>query len=87
MGLDPLPDNLFSSLDLSKKKAILNLFKSNFPEYLTHYANQCLRYYGGKATFPNGNPTIHCQEMMNSELAAPFLGTDKVEEFNRARKI
>ena len=84
---DPLPDAVFSSLDLTKKKVILNHFKQNFPEYLDFYAAQCTLYYGGKHTFPQGNPTIHCQDLMNSELAAPFLGKEKVEEYNRVRKI
>lgn len=86
-NLDPLPDAIFSSLDLAKKKVILNHFKQNFPEYLDYYANQCTLYYGGKQSFPQGNPTIHCQDLMNSELAAPFLGKEKVDEYNRVRKI
>ena len=86
-ALDPLPDSLFSTLDLAKKKVILSHFKQNFPEYLDYYASQCTQYYGGKQSFPQGNPTVHCQDLMNSELATPFLGKEKVDEYMKVRKI
>lgn len=85
--LDPLPDYLFTTLDNSKKKAILRHFKSNFPEYMTFYANQCLKFYQGKEIFPQGNPTIHCQDFMNSELAPEFLEKDKIDNFQKTRHI
>ncbi len=85
--LDPLPDTLFSTLDQTKKKAILNHFKQNFPEYLEFYSHQCVNYYGGRGQYPNGNPAIHCQNLMNSELAVPVFGQEKVNEFMKVRKI
>lgn len=85
--LDPLPDDLFSSLDVMKKRAILNQFKSNFPEYMNFYAKQCIEFYGGKGSFPSGNPTIHCQDIMNSELAVEFIEADLIQKYQSVRKI
>ena len=86
-ALDPLPDELFASLDDAKKRAVLNHFKSKFPEYLYYYADQCLVYYGGKTAFPNGNPTMKCQNLMESPEAKALIGTDKVERFQQYRSI
>ncbi|HXH29428.1 MAG TPA: hypothetical protein VNJ01_01325 [Bacteriovoracaceae bacterium] len=85
--LDPLPDTIFSSVDKSKRKVLLLHFKAHFPEYLEHYAEQCILFYGGKKSFPEGNPTIHCQDLMNSELAVPLLGETRVKRFQQVRKI
>lgn len=85
--LDPLPDAIFGSLDQIKKRAILNHFKNKFPEYLYHYANQCLLYYEGKTTFPLGNPTMKCQDLMENETARELIGADKVQQFQKIRSI
>jgi hypothetical protein len=86
-NLDPLPDELFSSLDELKKKAILSHFKSNFPEYLDFYTRQCIEFYAGKGSFPNGNPTIHCQNMMSSELAPQIIDAELIKRYHDAKKI
>lgn len=85
--LDPLPDTLFASMDESKKKVIGAHFKANFPEYFDFYSDQCVLFYGGKDSFPSGNPTIHCQELMNSELAPMLLPIDKIKRYQDVRKI
>lgn len=85
--LDPLPDELLSSLDASKRRVILNHFKFHFPEYLSFYADQCLSYYGGKGSFPQGNPTMNCQSLMNLDNAASLIGEDKVQHFQKVRSI
>jgi hypothetical protein len=86
-GLDPLPDELFASLDNAKKRAVLNHFKTKFPEYLYFYADQCLVYYGGKTAFPNGNPTMKCQNLMDSSEASALIGSEKVQKFQQLRSI
>ncbi len=86
-GLDPLPDELLSTLDQKKKRVILSHFKGNFPEYLDFYVNQCLLFYGGKGSFPQGNPTVHCQEFMQEEMAPHYLGSDKIQLYQNIRKI
>lgn len=86
-GLDPLPDAIFSSLDQTKKRVILNHFKTYFPEYLDYYTDQCVEFYGGKGSFPSGNPTIHCQQFMNSELAPQIIDDFKIKKFQEVLKI
>lgn len=85
--LDPLPDQLIGSLDQFKKKAILSHFKANFPEYLDFYTSQCVHFYGGKASFPKGNPTMHCQDLMRSELAPTLLDQGQIKRFQEVHKI
>jgi hypothetical protein len=85
--LDPLPDSILGSLDLTKQRVVLKHFKSYFPEYLDFYMDQCVKFYSGKETFPDGNPTLHCQEFMSSELA-PFIIDDfKIRKYHEVRKI
>jgi hypothetical protein len=85
--LDPLPDDLMGSLDQIKKRAVLSHFKENFPEYFDFYAHQCLAYYGGGGKFPRGNPTIHCQDFMKSDLAPEIVGAEKVKKFLEIKKL
>ena len=85
--LDPLPDHIFKTLDETKKKVVLRHFKTYFPEYLDHYTDQCVNYYGGLGAFPSGNPTIHCQEFMNSELAPLIIDDFKIKKYQEVRKI
>lgn len=85
--LDPLPDAIFGSLDLTKKRVILNHFKKNFPEFLDFYADQCVLFYGGKGNFPQGNPTIHCQDLMNSDMASELLDETRLQNYRNVRKI
>lgn len=85
--LDPLPDAILSSLDQAKKRVILKHFKTYFPEYLDHYTNQCVEFYGGKGSFPAGNPTIHCQEFMKSDLAHEIIDDFKIKKFEQVFQI
>jgi hypothetical protein len=85
--LDPLPDAIFSTLDQTKRRVVLNHFKTYFPEYLDHYTDQCVKYYGGKGSFPSGNPTIHCQEFMSSDLAPLIIDDFKIKQYQQVRKI
>lgn len=85
--LDPLPDELLTSVDDAKKRAIFTHFKRYFPEYLDYYTNQCLSFYEGKGSFPKGNPTIHCQDLMNSDLAPKLIDDFKIKKFQEIRKI
>lgn len=85
--MDPLPDEIFVSMDLPKKRQILSLFKRNFPEYIDFYTSQCLKYYGGKTNFPRGNPTVHCQDLMSSDLAPAIIEQHKIKEYQSIRAI
>lgn len=85
--LDPLPDEILGSFDLTKKRVILTHFKRHFPEYLDHYVGQCVKFYGGKDNFPHGNPTIHCQDLMKSEIAPQILDQFQIKQYQDVRKI
>jgi hypothetical protein len=85
--LDPLPDSILGSLDQTKKRVVLKHFRTYFPEYFDFYTDQCVNYYGGKGTFPSGNPTIHCQEFMNSGLAPLIIDDFKIKKYQEVRKI
>lgn len=85
--LDLLPDQVAGSLDQMKKRVILSHFKANFPEFLDHYSNVCLNYFAGKGSFPRGNPTLHCQELMSSDVAPQIFDSYKIKEFQDTRKI
>lgn len=85
--LDPLPDAILGSLDLLKRRAVLRHFKTNFPEFFDFYSHQCLDYYSGAQKFSKGNPTMRCQDLMDSELATELLPASKIDQFKRAKKI
>lgn len=86
-NLDPLPDAILGSLDQTKKRVILKHFKTYFPEYIDFYTDQCVNYYGGIGSFPSGNPTINCQNLMSSELAPMIIDDFKIKKFQEVRKI
>ncbi len=86
-NLDPLPDDIMGSIDLTKRRAILRHFKSNFPEYFDFYSEQCVSYYSGSKKFLKGNPTMKCQDLMNSDLASEVLPDSKINQFKSVKKI
>jgi hypothetical protein len=61
--MDPLPDQLFGSPDIYKKRILIDFLHQNIPEYLTLYAQTCIDYYYGNREFPNGNPALHCSSL------------------------
>ena len=85
--LDPLPDEVFASSDISKKKAIMNHFKLHFPEYLTFYVDQCLSFYEGSQVFKNGNPTIRCQQLMNTDSVSQIIEKHKILKFKKTQNF
>lgn len=86
-SLDPLPDAIMGSLDQTKKRVVLKHFKTFFPEFIDYYVDQCVQYYGGKGSFPSGNPTIQCQSFMSSELAPLILDDFKIKKYEEVKKI
>lgn len=85
--LDPLPDAIMGTLDLTKRRVVLRHFKTNFPEYFDYYASQCVAYYGGTKKFSKGNPTMKCQDLMNSDLASELLPENKILQFKSVKQI
>lgn len=78
----PLPGDVFGDLDPVKKRALARHFKQNFPEYLDLYAHTCLDYFGGKRSFPEGNPAIYCRELFDlSQTESGLLPQSLIESF------
>ncbi|MES2525724.1 MAG: hypothetical protein V4598_01500 [Bdellovibrionota bacterium] len=86
-NLDPLPDQIMGSMDSTKRRVVLRHMKANFPEYFDYYSEQCVSYYGGTTKFSKGNPTMKCQDLMNSDLATEILPENKILQFKNAKKI
>lgn len=85
--LDPIPDEIFASLDEVKVRAIYKHMNDNFPELVTYYFNQCKAYYSGTKTFPNGNPTLHCKEFVQSPRGTALLDPILLGEFKTILKF
>lgn len=86
-SLDPLPDSILGTFDQKKKRIVLQHFKTYFPEYFDFYTDQCTQFFGGKGSFPRGNPTVNCQEFMNSEVAPLIIDDFKIKKYLEVRKI
>jgi hypothetical protein len=86
-ALDPLPDGLFASLDDTKRRVVLRHLRTHFPEYFDHYTDQCILFYSGQGTFPNGNPAVHCSSFMTSDLAPLMVDETRMKKFLRAKNI
>jgi len=85
--LDPIPDEIFSSLDDLKVRAIFKHINDNFPELISYYFNQCKAYYSGTKTFPNGNPTLHCKAFVESPRGKALLDPLLLNEFKAIFKF
>lgn len=85
--LDPIPDEILSSLDDLKVRAIYHHMNENFPEIIDFYFKQCKAYYSGSLTFPNGNPTLRCKEFVESPRGASLIGTQLLSEFKAIFKF
>ena len=70
---DPIPDAVFASKNLEKRKVLIRELIDNLPELVNNYAKTCLDYYEGTKSFPNGNPTANCKEFFKvySKLSKP----------------
>ena len=83
--IDPLPGKVFALEDEKKRQVLVDYLALNFPEYLDHYAKTCLAYVKG-ATFPNGNPTVECRELLKSAKNSKFLNDKILNELSSRLK-
>ena len=72
MKLDPLPDKLFLSNDQLKKKTLANYLYKTLPEFMDHYVKSCLEYLAGEGFYPNGNPTVNCDNFFKTTEKGPL---------------
>lgn len=85
--LDPIPDEIFGSMDQLKRKVVLKHLKLHFPEFFNFYIQQCFAYYSGKGQFPNGNPTLNCQKIMESDVAPELFTADQMKTYKALHSI
>ena len=84
-SLDPLPDQLLGIPPSPEKKTLLDHLADNFPEYLDHYSQSCLDYLQGKRPFPNGNPTIHCHQIMQEAPGKNWIGRQLLARYREVK--
>ena len=83
--LDPLPDHLFGLGPSQKKNTLIHHLAKNFPEYLGHYSHTCLRYLQGQGSFPNGNPTIYCRQIMEEAQAKNWIDRQRLSLYQKVK--
>jgi hypothetical protein len=84
--LDPLPGEVFSSNDKEKREAVINLFASNFPEYVDHYAKTCVNFLKGIGEFPRGNPTLYCNELYSASKSKRWISQPLKTQYSSLKK-
>ena len=83
--LDPLPDHLFGIPSSREKNILIHHLAKHFPEYLDHYSRTCLQYLQGQRTFPNGNPTIYCHQIMKETQAKNWIGLHQLSTYQKVK--
>ena len=83
--LDPLPDRLFGAKPTPGKNILIDHLANHFPEYLDAYSQNCLNYLQGAKAFPNGNPTIHCRQIMEEAKGKGWIPPRKLSLYQEAK--
>ncbi len=84
--LDPLPGAIFASSNHALRKSVMKLFGENFDEYLTFYAKTCLSYLKGVRSFPNGNPTVQCDDFYANNKKENWVGQSLQMNYSSIKK-
>jgi len=85
--IDPLPDELFAMPNLKKTKILLKLIQDNIPEYIDHYATTCINFLTGTYPFPNGNPTVSCQDFFKNYKEISNLDPSLIKKYEQIRQL
>lgn len=64
---DPLPGAIFSLRNKERRRILTVNFSEQFPEYVQRYAKVCMNYLTGEQTFPQGNPTKDCHNLIDTD--------------------
>lgn len=80
--MDPLPGKVFTTQDPKRKQVLIDYILLNFPEFIDHYAKTCLSYVKGKGSFPKGNPTMECRELVKSSKNNRILNENIFQELS-----
>ena len=81
-----LPDKSFRG-DKLKAKTLLKFLNENIPEYIDHYALSCLDYHMGRVNFPQGNPTLNCQNFFEISEGMPWMRQDLKMRYSSIKKF
>jgi hypothetical protein len=62
-----IPDRIFIDPNLSRNKAIINLFAKNFPEYLNYYGESCVKFLENNSEeISNIASSVQCHEFLKT---------------------
>jgi hypothetical protein len=84
-SLDPIPDQLFSLEDQQKRNVLVKHLGSHFPEFIDFYTKTCLGYLDGSQQYPRGNPTIHCNKLLEEQEFQSLLVPGTKLKYDRLR--
>ena len=87
IGLDPLPDRLFTLKDSKKREIITEFMAENIPEFFDKYVKTCLKYFSGKGTFPQGNPTVHCQKFARQVKGKEWISASLIPQLKEIASL
>jgi hypothetical protein len=85
-SIDPLPGNIFAHRDELKKEAVIELFHSNFPEYVDHYAKLCVNFLKGVGSYPKGTPTLYCNELFKVSKKKRWVSQSLKVQYSSLKK-
>lgn len=85
--IDPLPGKVFAKSDDKTALVIIKNLSQFFPEYVDHYASTCLNYLSGEQQFPNGNPTLECNELFDVAQKIQVVPEMVVKRFKQIRNF
>lgn len=68
-----IPDFLFSLPQGRERTVKVNHLKKNFPEFFPFYIKKCLYFMRGIENFPQGNPTQHCDKIIEDTMAPQWF--------------
>ena len=85
--LDPLPGKIFTRKNDKKALVLIKNLANFFPEYIDHYAKSCIEYLSGEKKFPNGNPTMECQEFFEISKKLEVVPDMVQKRYNQIRNF
>lgn len=86
-SMDSLPGKLFKFSSDKRSLVILKSFLINFPEYIDLYSQTCLKYFEGTENFPNGKPTLECEDWFKTAKTFKLLPDLTIKRFDAAKNF
>jgi hypothetical protein len=76
-----LPDASFAGADLKKRVTLISFIQENLPEYLEYYEKTCINYLKGNGTYPQGNPTLNCNQYFETVKNEKWLNQNRYQKY------